>query len=159
MQYDFFEANLPSIISNGTKTSEVYVVMPTLIQCDPQGTYLRIGDHLDIKLYRDNRIGYLTIRSPANPLFIRLLELWTCEEFGPTLNWAEIVIENNIIISIVTVPLTIETLERVNYINEELIFYYETITGLPLFISKKDSFEHESNFIRSDWIERLKEKL
>jgi hypothetical protein len=159
MGFDFFAAELPCSTCGKIVSGAAMAHMQTRIQRDPQGAYLQVGAHIDIAPGGPSVNGYLTIRPPQHHSPIRLLEVWSCPFCGATPQWAEVILEDEMIRSITAVPLNRETLDRVHYITDELTFYYDDITGVTLFLFNEEAPPGGATILRSDWLKRLRENL
>lgn len=159
MAFDFFTAELACPTCGKLASGNAIAVMQTRIQRDPQGKYLKVGDQIDLAPGGPSQNGYLTVKKPQPDAPIHLLEVWSCPFCNTVPNWSEVILENEQIKSITALSLNCEILERIHYITEELIYYYDDITGLRMYNFNEEAPLGEGNTIRPDWIERLCENL
>lgn len=92
--------------------------MATYIQDQPELTYLGVGHPLKIETEKMRERGYLTIQTIQSDKPIGILQLWECPTCGQT-NWAEILIQNDVIANISAVTLDRVALERDHFIHDE----------------------------------------
>ena len=150
MAFDFFIAPLRCPICGIVSPEDTSTNMQTKIQASPMGAYLRVGDKLDLRKSGPGSGGYLTIKEPLPTEPIHILDIWECSACGQPFNWAEIVLQNDVIVSITAVKLDQETLKRAHFISWQLEYVYPSITGQALF---------ERNQVRSDFVKLLHKQL
>lgn len=122
--------------------------MQTRIQVHPSNRYLRVGDTVD--MIDPETAGYLLVRKPLPSEPIHILEVWECPWCGQAFNWAEVVVRDDVIVSITAVEFNRGTLGRTNYISDQLRYIFEYITGKSLYNGRD---------VRTDFIQLLKEHL
>lgn len=152
--FDYFAAELSCPIC-GTVNP---VAMRTEIQYDPHGAYLRVGDRIRMGVRGAAEADYLVLRLPLPNEEVHLLHLWDCSNCGSE-NWAEVVLDDDLIVRIEATQLDREVLDRAHFISSMIDFVYDQITGLPLYEPLEVPTATDNFRLRSDWIERLREKL
>ncbi len=95
---------------------------------------IRIGDKVDAEL-DDFESAFLCLRKPVDREPTRVLHLWECP--SATIQWAVLVIEDDIFKSAEPVRLSRCVLDSVHFMDERIYDYFEEITGHPLVIESK----------------------
>jgi len=113
----------------------------------PDGSYLRVGDRVDVA----DPLPYLEIHDPGRGQDIRLLESWTCPVCGAGFNWALITLrDDEWIAAVESAGLTRATLDRAHYVTDQLRFVYASYTGEPMELDGR---------LRPDWLAVLRAAL
>jgi len=95
-------------------------MMSTHIRVEPEMAYLGVGHELKFDLMTIDKCGYLVVRSPQLGESIHILQTWSCPTCKNWPQWAEIVISNERIESIASVPLNCVTLNCIHFIDDEV---------------------------------------
>jgi hypothetical protein len=117
--FDTFVAELRCPRCGWVSSADDSSGMQTKMRNEPALAWLTVGDELQVEHATMRESGYLPvqIQIPAEP--IRILQIWSCSHCHHYPNWAEIVVRDGCIESITAVPLDLETLARVHYIEDE----------------------------------------
>lgn len=103
----------------------------TFIFPTPQGRAFRVGDRIELRpedLPRDY-YAHLTPWDGSKPLHV--VEGWQCLRCD-AINWAEVVVRDQILESVWSVDLTSEVVERANVLSAECIEVVASKTGQPM---------------------------
>jgi hypothetical protein len=93
--------------------------MTTKIRDEPELAWLGVGSALKIDPASEPDAGYYLVQPPGDT--IRILPIWACPTCESYPHWAEIVVRDGRIESIKAVPLDRETLERIHFIDEDVL--------------------------------------
>jgi rubredoxin len=129
MGYDFFVGTLLCPVCGAYAPRDSSTNMQTKIRDEPDLVDLGVGDPLIIDPETVEQRGYLVVRQPALDEAIYMLDTWECPNCGFPYNWAEIVVQDNLIQDVFAVPLDKATLEGANYISTECISTVTALTG------------------------------
>jgi hypothetical protein len=148
--YDYFVSALKCPVCGTVSPVDDSTEMYTYIREQSNAEYLGVGSPLHIaveEIEHNTCDGYLKIKTPKPGEPIRLLNPWHCPTCG-TYNWAEIVVRDDVIAEISSVPLDRETLDRAHLISNEARFVAESLLGLSA-----------EEFMGRDVVQVLREKL
>lgn len=140
----YFKASLPCLRCGRVGTAWIHSHLG-----DKGATY-QIGDDVghDIDRVHFDDTSYLVRRpSPDEPIHVLLA--WTCEHCGSS-DFAEVVIAGGKVRDIRTAELTPATLERLNYIAEDVQSMIEEIMESPVY---------DDLGVRADWLDMLRSAL
>lgn len=129
--YDYFVAKLQCPNCGEISEADDSTNMVTRIRSNPELAYLGVGDALKIDRSTIEESGYFVIQSPLPNEEVRILETWECPSCGQSFNWAEIVVRDGIIESILPVLLTREVLEQAHFISDESAGVAAALTDRP----------------------------
>ncbi|KAB8141586.1 hypothetical protein F8S13_17740 [Chloroflexia bacterium SDU3-3] len=159
MEFDSFAAELRCPTCQTIASGDMLALMQTRIQADPSGRLLYVGDRVDVAPGGPANNGYLAVRPAQAHTAMHLLEVWTCGRCASGPNWAEVVIERGLIQSITAVPLSRATLDQINYITDELVFYFDEITGVPLYQFNQQAPPERRSTLQPNWLDLLYNSL
>ncbi|TCO55024.1 hypothetical protein EV192_108312 [Actinocrispum wychmicini] len=89
--------------------------MTTRLRAEPNLAYLTIGDDLPVTPERAASAGYVQLRLPGPDEPTILLHTWTCASCGAAGNWAEVVVEEDVIEAIDEAELDADTMARAHF--------------------------------------------
>ena len=115
-RFDMFVGHLKCPICGIFSEADI----PTKIRENPDGSYLKVGDLLNVSYMLANAADYDTLEIPQSSDPVYLLDVWNCPN-GHGYNWAQIIVKDGIIQDISAVPKSREILERTHFINEECV--------------------------------------
>lgn len=159
MERDSFAAELCCPTCHVIASGDSIALMQTRIQSDPSGRLLRVGDQLSIAPGGPINNGYLAVHPVLDDRSIHLLEPWTCIHCSQEQNWAEVIIKDSIIQSISSVCMNKITLDRINYISDELVFYFDKISNVSLCVFHEKAIPEQRSRLRENWLEILYQSL
>ncbi|MEV4320155.1 hypothetical protein [Actinocrispum sp. NPDC049592] len=114
-RFDYLVAPLRCAHCNRTAQPDEMLEMTTRLRDTPNLAYLGVGDKLPVTTQRALDNGYELLRAPQDGEPTILLQPWACASCGATDNWAEVVIEQDVIEAIDEVVLDADTLARANF--------------------------------------------
>jgi hypothetical protein len=131
-KFDYFVAALKDPVTGRITDADTSTNMATYLRDKPELAYLGVGDRLVIDPERvriNDYSGYYTVHpvEPGEP--VRILQSWECPFCTTPLHWAEIVVRNNLIESIIDVPFVRATLERSHLVSDDLISVAADLSG------------------------------
>ncbi len=103
--------------------------MQTKLQVRPLLSELRVGDCIDVNWSDVVSAGYIEISVPVRAGTLTILEPWDCWNCGKSYNWAMVEITECRIKSIHEIALSVESLEKANYISEECRYLFDSVSG------------------------------
>lgn len=89
--------------------------MTTRLRAEPNLAYLTVGDHLPVIPEQAIARGYVQLRLPEPDEPTILLHTWTCTSCGAAGNWAEVVVEDDVIEAIDEAVLDQDTVARAHF--------------------------------------------
>lgn len=116
---DLFVAELRCPRCGHVSAADDSTDMQTKIRDEPELAWLGVGSALELDPVTVPDGDYYPVQPPGDT--IRILQSWSCPGCGFYPNWAEIVLRDGRIESITAVPLNRETLERIHFIDEEVL--------------------------------------
>lgn len=156
MGFDSFAAELTCAACKHAATRSRPALMQTRLRTDPCGALLWVGDRIDFAPGGLVGNGYLEARPAAARAQVHLLEIWTCAGCGTTPNWAEVILRDGVVSDIVAVGLDRDTLDRVDCVTGELVFYFDDLVGEPLYLLSEQALPQKRRILRTDWLARLR---
>ncbi|WP_141594507.1 hypothetical protein [Myxococcus sp. AB056] len=133
--YDYFAGKLKCIACGETTSIDSPTNIQTYISDKPEGRVLSEGDAVQVDVRRienDEYDGYFTVTPPTEQEPVRILQAWDCPACGSPLNWAEIVLGDGVIHSIVSVPFDREHFARSNLISLEVAGVAAELLRMPI---------------------------
>jgi hypothetical protein len=114
-RFDYLVAPLRCAQCGRVAQPDEMLEMTTRLRELPNLAYLGVGDKLPVTTQRALDNGYELLRTPQPDEPTILLHTWTCMSCGAAANWAEVVIEEDVIEAIDEVTLNPETLARAHF--------------------------------------------
>jgi hypothetical protein len=114
-RFDYLVAPLRCRQCGRPAQADEMLEMTTRLRDEPNLAYLTVGDTLPVTPERAIGSGYTQLRLPQADEPTILLHPWACVSCGSTANWAEVVVEDDVIEEIESVVLDEETLARAHY--------------------------------------------
>ena len=148
MALTFFVAELKCAYCNTVSKADTSTNMSNHLLSAPGVSVIRVGDKPDVKI-GDFESAFLTLRLPTSNEPIRVLDWWTCPTCGKK-NWAEIIFDHGEVKSIQAVKLSRASLDRANFVSEDIYEDFEDMVGKSMW---------ENNKLRPNFKELLKEHL
>ena len=133
---DAFVAELRCPRCQHVSSADEATGMYTRIRSDPQLAWLGVGSAIEIDPATVPDSRYYLVQPPGDT--IRILQIWDCPTCDSYPNWAEIVVRDGRIESITAVPLNRETLDRANFIDED-------VDGVAAMLAGRDTLDVARN--------------
>jgi hypothetical protein len=114
-RFDYLVAPLRCAQCDRVAQADEMLEMTTRLRDEANLAFLTVGDSLPVTTERALDRGYIQLRAPRPGEPISLLQTWTCTSCGSTANWAEVVVEDDVIEVIEEVALDEETLARAHF--------------------------------------------
>lgn len=92
--------------------------MTTKLARRPYANVFSVGNKIDADWQDVSSACYIPIAQPNTPDTISLLQPWDCCKCKKAFNWAIIDIANGVLVSIAAVQISINIVQRVNYISD-----------------------------------------
>ena len=108
------------------------------------GQVVRVGDPVHITLESLASTHHL-LRMPESTERVSILDEWVCSSCRLQ-NWAEVIIRDGVLESIVPVPLDADSLARAHFIDDGIAETFEDATGESIY---------DGSTLRADWIAAL----
>ena len=124
---DLFVAELRCPRCGHVSAADDATNMTTKIRDEPELAWLGVGSALEIDPATVPDAGYYLVQPSGDT--IRILQIWSCPSCDFYPNWAEIVVRDGRIESITAVPLDRETLDRANFIDEDVYSVAAALSG------------------------------
>lgn len=102
----------------------------TFLRGEPDGTRFGVGSSFEIDVDAVPGEFYAHAMAPASHEPVHVVEGWECPDCN-AVNWAEVVIDQTEILSIWSVALTREVLERAHFVTSECVDLAAELTGKP----------------------------
>ena len=118
MAFDYLVENLKCLKCENISEADDSTHLQTSVFSDPEGNCYKVGSKVDFNLSEIADLAYFKLNSVKESEPIYLLETWECSQFKAVMNWAEIVIHNNQIVSINSVDLNVEVISRCHFISD-----------------------------------------
>src|SRR3954452_24046281 len=111
-RFDYLVAPLRCPQCGRVAQADEMLDMTTRLRAEPNLAYLTVGDPLPVTAERAVAAGYVQRRLPGPDEPVVLLHPWACVSCGVRANWAEVVIEEDVIEAIDETELDEEALAR-----------------------------------------------
>jgi hypothetical protein len=139
MSHSYFEGTFRCLAAGHEHRASI----STSVESEP-GTVFTTGSVFPADT-SDMARTHFVVQAPADEKRFRILEAWNCPTCGSP-EWVEAVVENGILRSLATVRLDADTFQRVNYVSEAIVEFYENRTGERMY---------EGDEYRANWREAL----
>jgi len=114
-RFDYLVAPLRCPQCGWVAQADEMLDMTTRLRAEPNLAYLTIGDSLPVTPELAVAAGYVQLRLPGPHEPVVLLHPWACVACGTGANWAEVVVEEDVIEAIDEAVLDDETLARAHF--------------------------------------------
>lgn len=148
--YDYFVSALKCPVCGTVSSEDDSIEMYTYIREQSNADFLGVGSplHVDLECIKRNTCdGYYKLKTPASGEAIRLLNPWTCTVCG-AYNWAQIEVQDDVIVNISSVVLDRETVEKCHLISNEADYVAAGLLGVSV-----------KEFLGQDTVKVLREKI
>src|SRR5262245_9314583 len=127
--FDYFVGQMVCLHCGVVSSADESTDMQTKICAERELRRYGVGDFLpaDYDNMRNNR--YVEIVPPSNKKNYSVLDWWNCVSCEASLNWARIIVEEEIIRSIASVSLDKQIIESSNYICEDYVIFGWQVTN------------------------------
>ncbi|WP_218079873.1 hypothetical protein [Anthocerotibacter panamensis] len=145
---DYFVGNLLCPICGVVSPANDSTNMYTYVRDQAELASLGVGHPLIIEPADMEGANYLTIQLPKTEEKIRILGTWECPNCGAPFNWAEVVVQDQVIKSVTSVKLDRKVLEQAHFISDACLYLVMDLTDRPY-----------QDLIGSDLVQILRDEL
>lgn len=134
MNFDFFVAALTCPNCKTVSPADTSTNAQTYIRDASEGAPLTVGSALTIdrNRIRDNDYdGYRTVQTPLPDQPIRILSTWDCYLCDQPVQWMEVVVADDVIVSITAIPFDREHFIQSHLVSVDADGFASDLTGIP----------------------------